>query len=93
MKGGDEMKVTLTVENASGLHARPAAMIAEEAGQFQADVKLHANGRTAAATDVLQIMGLGITCGTEVTVEASGEEKTAAVYTLAGMLAAKKIYR
>lgn len=87
------MKVTLTMKNASGLHARPATQIAKEAEQFQADVKLHANGRTASATDMLQIMGLGITCGTEVTVEATGEEDVAAVYTLAGMLAAKKIYR
>lgn len=87
------MKVTITMENASGLHARPAALIADKASKFQADVMLHANGKTAKATDVLQIMGLGITCGSEVTVEASGEEETAAVYTLAGMLAAKEIYR
>lgn len=87
------MKVTITVGNGSGLHARPAALIAERASKFQASVQLHANGRTADATDVLQIMGLGITCGSEVTVEASGEEETAAVYTMAGMLAAKEIYQ
>lgn len=87
------MKVTITMANTSGLHARPAVLIAERASKFQADVRLHTNGKTAKATDVLQIMGLGITCGTEVTVEASGEEETAAVYTLAGMMAAKEIYQ
>ncbi|AME04210.1 HPr family phosphocarrier protein [Selenomonas sp. oral taxon 136] len=87
------MKVTITLENASGLHARPAVLIAEKASKFHADILLHANGKTAKATDVLQIMGLGITCGTEVTVEASGEEENAAVYTLAGMMAAKEIYQ
>ena len=81
MKGVKKMKVTITMANTSGLHARPAVLIAERASKFQADVRLHANGKTAKATDVLQIMGLGITCGTE------------AVYTLAGMMAAKEIYQ
>lgn len=87
------MKVTITMENPSGLHARPAVQLADRASKFEAKIRLHAHGKEAKATDVLEIMGLGITCGTEITVEASGPEATAAVYTLAGMLAAKDIYR
>ena len=87
------MKVTITMENPSGLHARPAVLLADRASKFEAEIRLYAHGKEAKATDVLEIMGLGSTCGSEVTVEASGPEATAAVYTLAGMLAAKDIYR
>ncbi|KMO86359.1 PTS sugar transporter subunit IIB [Megasphaera cerevisiae DSM 20462] len=87
------MKVNVTVTNENGLHARPAVLIAKRASEFNADIYLKANGKSATATNVLGIMGLGITCGVDVTIETSGDEEIAAAYTIAGMIAAKDVYR
>ncbi|UFU05241.1 dihydroxyacetone kinase phosphoryl donor subunit DhaM [Ruania halotolerans] len=61
---------TLVLRNRLGLHARPAAMLARKVGEFDAEVRL--NGIDAAS--ILAIMGLGLTAGAELRVEATGPQ-------------------
>jgi len=67
------------LSNKVGLHARPASLLVQMASQFSASVVLTANGRSADAKRILQVLQLGAECGTTVSVRAEGEDAAAAV--------------
>lgn len=69
----------IVIANATGLHARPAALIAAAARRFAADVRLVKNGREANARSVVSIMALEVAGGDEVTVIARGDSAAEAV--------------
>ena len=68
------------VKNALGIHARPAALIAQACTEFKSSVTLEANGETAGGSNVLQILKLQAVKGTllKFTVEGPDEEAAAA---------------
>ena len=72
----------VVIKNASGLHARPAGVLAKEAGKCTSDVKLTVGERTITAKSILNIMAAGIKCGTEVEVRCEGENEEAELQTL-----------
>lgn len=78
---------TVTVGSSVGLHARPAAMVAEAAGAQPAVVKLSTGGDPVDARSLLSILALGASHGTAVTVEATGEGAQASVDALADLIA------
>lgn len=73
-------KFEYVIKDEIGIHARPAGLLAKEAKQYESRITVSANGKTAAATKLMAIMGMGVKCGDTVTVEAEGpdEEKAAA---------------
>jgi multiphosphoryl transfer protein len=73
---------TLIVTLRQGLHARPAALLAQRAKSFGAQATLAAHGRTANARSVVAIMALGVRRGDEVTLQASGVDAAEAVASL-----------
>ena len=68
-----------TVENPIGIHARPAALIAQLCVGLKSAVSISCNGRHANASDVLQILSLNAKKGDvlEVSVEGINEEADA----------------
>ena len=62
-----------------GIHARPAGLLAKEASKFSSKITIETNGKTADATRLMAVMGLGVKSGTEVLVTASGEDEAEAV--------------
>jgi phosphocarrier protein len=77
--------ITVTVGSAVGLHARPAAIISQEAGSLGATVLIGTPGGNAVdASSSLLIMTLG--AGKGATVEVSGED-AAAVQKIADLVA------
>ena len=89
--GGGGRAVTspaIVIPNPTGLHARPAAVIANLARGFQSSVKLHRDDRQANARSVTAIMSLEVSHGDRVHVVASGPDAAAAVEKLAAVLAA-----
>ena len=76
---------TLVVTLRQGLHARPAALLAQRAKSFGAQISLGAHGRNANARSVVAIMALGVRQGDELSIEARGAEAEQAV---AGLVAA-----
>ena len=65
---------TVNVGSAIGLHARPAALIAEAVAESGMDVTLAVEGEEPVdAGSALMIMTLGATKGTEVTVESEDQ--------------------
>ena len=76
---------TVVVGSAVGLHARPAAIIAEAVVNAGVPVTLSTDGgEPVDAGSALMIMTLGATKGTEVTVES---EDRAALDKIAGLVA------
>ncbi len=71
-----------TLVNREGLHARPASEFVRLAGSF--DARVTVNG--VDAKSLLRIMSLGVTAGSEVTVEATGPDATEAVDALVALV-------
>lgn len=64
----------ITVKNKSGLHLRPAGILSKLAAKCKSDIQLvKEDGSKVNPKSVLYLMGAGITCGTEITVECEGE--------------------
>lgn len=69
---------TVTVGSSVGLHARPAALVAQAAGAYDDDIFIRLAGTPAEdavdAASSLMIMTLGAGAGAEVTVESDNAE-------------------
>jgi phosphoenolpyruvate-protein phosphotransferase len=77
----------ILIASATGLHARPAALVASTARRFVADVRLMKSGQEANARSVVSIMALEVLGGDRVHVIARGEDASAAVQAISEVLA------
>jgi phosphocarrier protein HPr len=76
----------IVIRNKQGLHARPAEMFVRLAHQFQSKIQLIREGRRVEATNIIDLLTLGATQGTELTLEADGPDAQAAVEALADLV-------
>lgn len=66
------------VINPSGLHARPVSLFIKKAGEFESNVTVRNVTKDSDPKDgksILAVMGLGMTCGTEVEIAAEGSDE------------------
>jgi phosphoenolpyruvate-protein phosphotransferase len=82
---GGTARDSIIVNLRHGLHARPAALLAQRAKTFAAQITLIAHGRSANARSVVALMTLGVRQGDELIIQALG---TDAAPSVAGILAA-----
>ena len=75
-------EATTTIENKTGIHARPASVFVQTASKFKSKVQIKAKGKTVDAKSILMIMSMGLTNGTEITLSADGPDEAEAVATL-----------
>ncbi|HEY5629726.1 MAG TPA: HPr family phosphocarrier protein [Candidatus Limnocylindrales bacterium] len=74
---------TIVVHNASGLHARPAAVFVKTAKSFPGtSIEISKDGVTRDAKSILGVITLAVTKGTTITIRTSGEEADAALKAL-----------
>lgn len=72
------IKEKITLQNETGLHARPAGELAKLASAFKSNINLNVDGKTVNAKSILGIMSLGIKANTEIEIECDGgDEKEA----------------
>lgn len=76
---GEVVRRVVQLRNRMGLHARPAAMLARRAVEF--DARLLVNG--VDATSVLALMGLGLSGGAQIELEATGPQAEQVLETIA----------
>ena len=67
------------IKNETGLHARPASVIVKEASKFSSEIVLKAAGKEANLKSIMAVMSLGLAKGTDVVLEANGEDEAAAL--------------
>ncbi|MFT4122520.1 MAG: HPr family phosphocarrier protein [Microbacteriaceae bacterium] len=78
---------TVTVASRVGLHARPAALLAEAAARAGLPVTISsAAGRSVDAASILGVLSLGVDHGDTVTIAAEGAGAEAALDTLEALL-------
>ena len=82
-------EATTTIENKTGIHARPASLFVQTASKFKSKVQIKAKGKTVDAKSILMIMSMGLVKGTEITISADGEDEADAVQTLKDLVDAK----
>ena len=63
------------IKDAAGIHARPAGLLVKLAGTFQSDITIECGGKKASAKKLFAVMGMGIKCGSAVTVTAKGADE------------------
>jgi phosphotransferase system HPr (HPr) family protein len=68
------------------LHARPAGTLIRAAAQYQSSITLTAGAKTADAKSILQVLGLGATGGTEITISTAGADASDALDAIAELL-------
>ncbi len=64
---------TVTVGSPNGLHARPAAIFANAAGEYDIDITITKGEESADAASLLEVMTLGAEFGDEVTLSADDD--------------------
>jgi phosphotransferase system HPr (HPr) family protein len=83
-------RAEIEVRNPSGLHARPAAAFVRAAAALGVDVRITNLSRdatkSASAKSVLGVMGLAVSQGHRIALEADGPEADAAVRSLAELV-------
>ena len=77
----------ILIPNRTGLHARPAAVLAKAAKGFPCEVKLQLGDRSVNARSVTSIMTLEAGCGDKVIIVAKGPNAREAVVKLSGLIA------
>jgi phosphocarrier protein HPr len=73
----------VTVINTLGLHARPASLIVQTSGAFEADIWLQKDGVSANAKSIMSVMMLAAACNRKITIRANGKDEEKAVEAIA----------
>ena len=71
-------KFDYVIKDEIGIHARPAGLLVKEAKKYESKIVLTKDGKSAEATKLMAVMGLGVKCGQTVTVEVTGADEEAA---------------
>lgn len=66
----------------AGLHARPAAVFVQTAQKFSSKISVCANGKSVNAKSMLGLLSLGVVKGTNISIQADGEDEEAALSAL-----------
>ncbi|WP_410499813.1 phosphoenolpyruvate--protein phosphotransferase [Chitinibacter sp. S2-10] len=83
---GEAYSDPIKVPNPTGLHARPAAVLANAAKTYQSDIRLVRAGADANAKSIVAIMGLEVQHNDEIRVRAAGADAATAVKELATLI-------
>lgn len=76
----------ITIINKLGLHARATAKLVATASEFDSDVKVRGKGREVDAKNIMQVMMLAASQGTEVELVADGPDEQAAIDALVALI-------
>jgi phosphotransferase system HPr (HPr) family protein len=72
-------EITLTIQHAAGLHARPAALFVQTANKYRSAIKVQHGEREVNAKSIMGVLTLGASQGAVVTIRAEGEDATQAL--------------
>lgn len=76
----------LVIKNESGLHARPAGILAQAAMKCGSEVWILLGEKKVQVKSILNLMAAGIKCGTEVELQCEGETEQEDLKTLVDLI-------
>ena len=83
------MKKSVVVGLPAGLEARPIALLVQNANQFSSSVYLELDGKRINAKSIMGVMSLALMNGTEIIIDAEGEDEAEALASLEAFFAAE----
>ena len=86
MPASSEVVALVRLPEGVALHARPAGAFVRLAAQADAEIRVEANGRSANAKSILEVLALGATGGTELALSGSGADAVEALEGLAELV-------
>lgn len=72
------IKEEIKIKNRLGIHARPAAMIAQEAGKFKSEIFISKDGMEVNAKSIMGIMMIAAEQGSIINVSVNGADESLA---------------
>ncbi len=82
----NSFKATVTIVNQLGLHARAATKLVQLCRQFDAEIELQQEGRSADASSVLALLMLASSKGKNVDVVTAGPQAEAALQAVVALI-------
>ena len=79
-------KQTVTIQIATGLEARPVAVLVQMASQYESHIYLIRDNKKVNAKSIMGMMTLGLNAGESIEVSADGQDEDAALCALCGYL-------
>lgn len=76
----------VVIKNASGLHARPAGILAQAAMKCNSNVLILVNGKAVQVKSILNLMAAAIKCGTEIELQCEGATEAEDLKTLVELI-------
>ncbi len=78
---------SFTIQSDTGIHARPATLLVNKAGQYESHVELHYNGKTVNLKSIMGVMSLGVPKGAEIRITVDGNDEDQALEGIAETIA------
>lgn len=66
------------IKDEVGIHARPAGLLVKEAKKYVSRITVSKDGKSAEATKLMAVMGLGVKCGQTIDITVEGADEDAA---------------
>ena len=82
-------KQTVTIEIASGLEARPVAVLVQVASQYESEIYLMRDNKKVNAKSIMGMMTLGLDAGDSIEISADGADEDAAMQAITEYRAGK----
>ena len=82
-------KQVVTIEIASGLEARPVAMLVQVASQYDSEIYIMRDNKTVNAKSIMGMMTLGLDMGDSIEVSTNGTDEEKAMEAIVEYLSAK----
>jgi len=79
----------LTVKNRAGIHARPAAIIAQTANKFESEINLTKDDATVNAKSIMGVIAMGAGYNTQMTMTVSGPDEDEAASVIENLFDSK----
>ena len=79
---GNAIRKKLVIQNELGMHVRPASLFARTAGKFNSSIMIRKGEQYVDGKSIMQLLMLGALQGTEIVIEAEGDDSDEAVAAL-----------
>ena len=79
MRRNNMTKRTVTIELASGLEARPIAMLVQLASSYESKIYVQSDNKKVNAKSIMGMMTLGLNVGESVVISAEGSDEEDAI--------------
>ena len=73
------LKEKITIVNETGLHARPASILVQEATKFLSDIWIHHENKTANGKSIINVLSLGLRKDHVITLSIEGVDESDAL--------------